>query len=255
MFSKKFAAAAVVLMFAVTPVWAVENAVSQDAVNEAAADISAHQESGVVSQETKPAAPVHQAAEAVTVLPEVYAESLKYVKNDASKLKKELEALLSEGKEKEAARKLGSVFGREHGGEVSYLGFYSIKFLPFVDKSLDVQAKFMAQFLRGYGDAGVLLFSTGALSGFSVYGKDGSGPWENASLEAAVGGQKTGRVFKRNGIVAIPFSSGEIFRLDLLGREGGETKMCKILPGGANVKSWTGGKWERDVTVRGDKLF
>ena len=243
------------LMLAAAPVCAAESAVSQDAVNEAAADISAHQESGVVSQEAKPAVPAHQVSEPEAALPEIYAESLRYVKNDPAKLKKELETLLSEGKEKEAARKLGSVFGREHNGEVSYLGFYSIKFLPLVDKSLDAQAKFMAQFLRGYGDAGVLLFSTGGLSGLNVYGKDGSGPWESASLEAAVSGRKTGRVFKKNGIVAIPFSSGEIFRLDLLGREGGETKMCKILPGGANVKSWAGGKWEREVTVRGDKLF
>ena len=249
-----------IMALAAAPVWAAEevaSADSQSAPNEAAADIAAHEVKPV-----QPAAPSVQSKDQsaqpqqrVFELPEVYKEALSFVKNGREELKTELEQLLAEGKEKEAARKLGASFGREHGGEASYLGFFCLKFLPRVDKSLDAQAKFMAQFLRGYGEAGVLLFSTGALSGFNVYDKDGSGPWENGQAEAVLNRQKTGRVFKKNGIVVIPFAKGEIFRVNMLGREGGETKMCKILPGGVNVKSWNGGKWEREISVRGDKVF
>ena len=261
MFSKKFAAAVIITALAFTPAWAageVAGAASQDVSNEAAADIAAHE-----TVPAQPAPPAERSKDQTVQpqekpafeMPEVYREALSFVKQNRAELQGELEKLLSEGKGKEAARKLGAAFSREHGGSAAYLAFFSLKFLPRVDKSLDEQAKFMAQFLRGYGDSGVLLFSTGALSGFNVYSKDGSGPWENGSTEAAMSGQKTGRVFKKNGIVVIPFAKGEIFRVNLVGRESGEMKMCKIMPGGANIKSWTGGKWEREVSVSGDKVF
>ena len=130
MFSKKFAAAVIITALAFTPAWAageVAGAASKDVSNEAAADIAAHE---TVPAQTAPPAErskdqtVQPQEKPAFEMPEVYREALSFVKQNRAELQGELEKLLSEGKGKEAARKLGAAFSREHGGSAAYLAFF-----------------------------------------------------------------------------------------------------------------------------------
>ena len=72
--------------------------------------------------------------------------------------------------------------------------------------------------------------------------------------DGKVPSEKLERIYKADDVVYIPFSYGEIFLLDLVGSEQGEAVVWKILPGGVNRKAWPAGPWEREITIRGDKV-
>ena len=56
-------------------------------------------------------------------------------------------------------------------------------------------------------------------------------------------------------MVFVPLENGEVLKVDLYGSGTAKVRMWKMLQGGMNSKVWEAGIWEREVTVRGDKLF
>ena len=51
-----------------------------------------------------------------------------------------------------------------------------------------------------------------------------------------------------------PMSIEAVEILDIVGSDQGEAAVWKILPGGINRKAWAAGHWEREITIRGDRV-
>ena len=165
-----------------------------------------------------------------------------------------IKTLLIGEREKEAAVKLGEFFGRERKNSQEYLGLYCRNALPLLEGSLNDRALFLSWFLIGYGKNGVVMISQEGIEKISASGKRRGEFWKNVE-EGKVPSNKLDRIYKTSDATYIPFSSGEIFILDIVGSNQGEASMWKILPGGINKKTWLSGEWEREITVRGDKLY
>lgn len=222
---------------------------NEDSVTAAAGSVS----SDVISGDTglHIAKPEIQAIE----LPVIYKKSLEILYKDRHKEKEtlasSLKSLLSEDMEQEAAKTLGAAFGRRQKSSAAYLGYYCAGILAYIGKDVEDQARFLSGFVSGYGGGtGVLMFTKEGIQSFRVSGKR-RGPMWRTVKDPYVPGDKLSRIYQGKSAVFIPFSTGEIFTVDLYGKPGGTVKMWKILPNGINTKSWPGGQWEREVTVRG----
>ena len=189
-------------------------------------------------------------------LPPVYKRSLKMLAQDGCKtddLESSIIGLLSENRDSDAAKALGEAFGQIKKSSCRYVGYFCVEALHYLGRDLDSQARFLSFFLSGYGKCGVLMFTQEGIASFNASGRRRGAIWKLARGPGS--SKEEGRIFKGRYAIFIPFSAGEIFKVDLYGKPGGTVKVWKILPGGVNEKSWPGGQWEREITVRGDKLY
>jgi len=192
------------------------------------------------------------------ILPDIYRASMmilgKGENDNIKKLEAEIIKALSDGKEYEAAKILGAHFGKEYKNSGAYLGFYCRKLLPLVRGGLEKEVSFLSGFVKGYGKTGVLVISKEGVDTLRVFGRHLGFQWKTVP-EGTSPEDKLERIYSGRKAVFIPFAAGEIFKVYISGAAKGTAKMWKILPSGFNLKSWKGGQWEREVTVRGDKLY
>ena len=196
-------------------------------------------------------------ADADFVLPKIYEVSISLIYPGEGDKKDQLTAsiknLLIQNGEKEAARTLGEMLGLQRKNSKAYLGFYCRKALPSLSGDLNDRAEFLRWFLTGYGKSGVVMVSEEGIKKLSASGRRRGEFWKFVE-DGKVPSEKLERIYKADDVVYIPFSYGEIFLLDLVGSEQGEAVVWKILPGGVNRKAWPAGPWEREITIRGDKV-
>jgi hypothetical protein len=190
------------------------------------------------------------------LLPEIYEVSINLIYPDEGDKKDKLTSfiknLLIESREKDAAQKLGEILGLQRKNSRAYLGFYCRKALPSVSGDLNERVQFLRWFLTGYGRSGVVMVSREGIKKLNASGRRRGEFWKFVQ-EGKVPSEKLERIYDADDVVYIPFSSGEIFLLDIVGSDQGEAVVWKILPGGVNRKSWTAGPWEREITIRGDR--
>ncbi|MGD9666210.1 MAG: hypothetical protein AB7U31_01995 [Synergistaceae bacterium] len=200
---------------------------------------------------------VEEESDAVFTLPEIYEVSISLIYPGEGDKKEQLTAsiknLLIENGEKEAARTLGEILGIQRKNSKAYLGFYCRKALPSLSGDLNDRAEFLRWFLTGYGKSGVVMVSEEGIKKLSASGRRRGEFWKFVE-DGKVPSEKLERIYKADDVVYIPFSSGEIFLLDIVGSEQGEAVVWKILPGGVNRKAWPAGPWEREITIRGDRV-
>ena len=190
-------------------------------------------------------------------MPEVFEISLSMIYPDENakrdQLRNLLRELLAAGREKEAAIKIGGIMGAERKKSMAYLGFYCRKALPHVDGGMDERARFLSWFLRGYGKSGVVILSEEGIEMIRATGRKRGEFWRFVE-EGNVPSDKLDRIYGSSDAIYIPFADREIFILDIIGSDKGEAALWKVFPGGVNKKTWSSGTWEREVTVRGDRL-
>ena len=236
-----------------SPLWAVdsENVLSDDTV------LSSDKES-VSSDDIVLSSDIEEVSGDIFVIPKIYDVSINMLNIGDTKKKEELlgsiETLLIGGREKEAATKLGEFFGRERKSSKEYLGLYCRNALPSVEGDLNDRARFLSWFLVGYRKNGVLMVSHEGIEKISASGKRRGEFWRNVE-DIKIPPNKLDRIYKASDATYIPFSAGEIFILDIVGSHQGKATVWKILPGDMNKKTWLSGEWEREITVRGDKLY
>ena len=191
------------------------------------------------------------------MLPEIYEVSISLIYPGEGDKKDQLTAsiknLLVENGEKEAARTLGEMLGLQRKNSKAYLGFYCRKALPSLSGNLNDRAEFLRWFLTGYGKSGVVMVSEEGIKKLSASGRRRGEFWKFVE-DGKVPSEKLERIYKADDVVYIPFSPGEIFLLDIVGSEQGEAVVWKILPAGVNRKAWPAGPWEREITIRGDRV-
>ncbi len=196
--------------------------------------------------------------EARTSMAEIFEVSLNmiYPAESSAKdaLRSSLNSLLKEGKEAEAATMIGEEMGSMRTRSMAYIGFYCRRALPYACGDLDERARFLKSFLKGYGKYGVLIISDDSIEEIRATGRKRGKFWETVE-DGNVPSNKFERIYPASDAVYIPFSAGEVFIVDIVGSENGEAVFWKVLPDGINKKVWGPGKWEREVTVRGDKLY
>jgi hypothetical protein len=189
-------------------------------------------------------------------LPPIYKRSLKMLEQEGYKtddLESSIIGFLSENRDRDAAKALGEAFGQIKKSSREYVGRFCVEALHYLGRDLDAQARFLSFFLSGCGKYGVLMFTQEGIASFNASGRRRGAMWKAVRGQGSL--KEEGRIFKGRYAIFIPFSAGEIFKVDLYGKPGGTVKVWKILPGGVNEKSWPGGQWEREITVRGDKLY
>ncbi|NLD06197.1 MAG: hypothetical protein GX672_09990 [Synergistaceae bacterium] len=191
------------------------------------------------------------------VLPDIYEISINMIYPGEGDKKNELsisiKKLLIEGRGKDAAQKIGEVLGRQRKNSKAYLGFYCKKALPSIAGGLNERAQFLSWFLVGYGKSGLVMVSKEGIEKLSASGRRRGEFWKLVE-EGKIPSEKLERIYETDDAVYIPFSSGEIFILDIVGSDQGEAAVWKILPEGINRKTWSAGPWEREITIRGDRV-
>jgi hypothetical protein len=189
-------------------------------------------------------------------LPEIFKVSADLLSiGDESKKEKfmeEIEKLLSENRESDAAEALGAALGEERKRSAAYLAFYCRNILVLAGTGMEDRVKFLSSFLRGYGKKGVLILAGEGTERFKASGGKRGSYWKTVK-EGEVPSEKYDRIYPSSDAVYIPFELGEIFILDVVSFSERETHIWKVLPGSVNQKTWPGGKWEREITVRGDR--
>lgn len=222
-----------------------ENAASGDAVPSFETSVTA------VSSD------MEKETDADVMLPEIYEVSISLIYPGEGDKKDQLTAsiknLLIQNGEKEAARTLGEILGLQRKNSKAYLGFYCRKALPTLSGDLNDRAEFLRWFLTGYGKSGVVMVSEEGIKKLRASGRRRGEFWKFVE-DGKVPSEKLERIYKADDVVYIPFSYGEIFLLDLVGSEQGEAVVWKILPAGVNRKAWPAGPWEREITIRGDRI-
>ncbi len=194
-------------------------------------------------------------AETPAELPAVYGVSLALISSPEKRaaVQAESEQYFASGRRDKAASVIGRALGVENNFSLFYLGNFCLTALPAAGMS-EAQAEFLTGFMRGYSKTGVLMFTTAAVKAFSAYPMRRGAPWRAVPAGAASAAADE-RLYIGRGAVFVPFAYGSKFKLDITAKEGAAVKMWKILPDGVNVKSWPGGKWEKEITVRGDVKY
>jgi len=200
---------------------------------------------------------MEEEAEDAFMFPEIYEVSINLIYPGEGDKKDQLTAsiknLLIESREKDAAQKLGEILGLQRKNSKAYLGFYCRKALSSVEGDLNERAQFLSRFLAGYGKSGVVMISREGIEKLSASGKRRGELWKFVE-DGKVPSKKLERIYETDDAVYIPFTSGEIFILDIVGSDQGEATVWKILPGGINRKAWAASYWEREITIRGDRV-
>lgn len=200
---------------------------------------------------------MEEVAEDAFMFPEIYEVSINLIYPVEGDKKDQLTAsiknLLIDDREKDAVQKLGEILGVQRKNSKAYLGFYCRKALPSLEGDLNERAQFLSWFLAGYGKSGVVMVSREGIEKLSASGKRRGELWKFVE-DGKVPSKKLERIYEADDAVYIPFTSGEIFILDIVGSDQGEAAVWKILPGGINRKAWAAGPWEREITIRGDRV-
>ena len=192
-------------------------------------------------------------------LPKIFVLTIDHIFKDNYQRAEELKAasgkLIEEGQTERAIVQMGAAAGAAAGNTPSgWLGNYCRTVLQSAG-NLDSQVKFLGSFVKGYAKVGVTVISREAVEKFTAYGSRRRGhPLRVVPEEKAPAG-KLERLYVSANAIFIPIAKTDILKIDLYGKEGGNAKIWKILPAGTNSKSWPGAKWEREVTVRGDRLY
>jgi hypothetical protein len=161
--------------------------------------------------------------------------------------------MLQSGRRNGAAEVVGAAFSELKKGSYHFIGRLALK-LSAAGLSREEISGFMIGFVAGYKSGGILFISREGVESFDVYGLKRGEKWSPASKDGA-NSSDFDRVFELPCCWAVVFPTDEIFKVDLFGAEGGEAAMNKITPKGYNRKSWDGGAWEREITVRGDRIY
>lgn len=188
-------------------------------------------------------------------LPAVYGVSLALISSPERRaaVQAESEQYFASGRRDKAASVIGRALGAENDFSLFYLGNFCLTALPAAGVA-EAQAEYLAGFMRGYSKTGILMFTTEAVKTFSAYPMQRGAPWRAVPAGAAAAAADE-RLYIGRGAVFVPFAYGSKFKLDITAKEGEAVKMWKILPNGVNAKSWPGGKWEKEITVRGDVKY
>ena len=185
---------------------------------------------------------------------EITLNQLDQTKQDKiSRIKELIQNHIVAGTEQQVPSLLGNELGTERNFKLSYLGHYCTEVLPNSGESIDLQLEFLKGFAYGYGKSGILVFSKEGIEKFYIYNKNRGSQFKIASADKAP--NKLDRIYVGKDYVFVPYKIGEILKVDLLGSKTGIVRMWKIMSGGINTKTWNSGKWEKEITVRGDKLF
>lgn len=167
----------------------------------------------------------------------------------------ELMPHLLSGRVRAAARAVGAAFAAQLGPEYKNIGrFCSAFFAELSGVSPEDEAEFLSGFVSGFGSGGVLLVSNEGVERLEVYGHRRGEKWKPAPTDGSHG-EPLQRIYTLEQGWAVVFPEGSIFKADLLGRSGGTAVAIKVTAAGYNIKSWDGGNWEREITVRGDKIY
>lgn len=196
-----------------------------------------------------------QVQEAPVSLPNVYGVSIELIPDQSVResVLAQAREYYSAGRKDKAASVIGSALGAANGYSLFFLGNFCLTALKTAGSAGD-QAEFLTGLMRGYNKCGVLMFTTQAVKRFTAYPLSMGEPWEKVPA-GAKGASGDERVYAGKDIVFIPFKYGEKFKLDIVSKAGANVRMWKIMPEGANAKSWPGGNWEKEITVRGDVKF
>lgn len=194
-------------------------------------------------------------AETPAAMPAIYGASLALISSPEKRAeaRAESEQYFASGRRDKAASVIARALGSENGFSLFFLGSFCLKTLPAAGAA-EAQAEFLTGFMRGYSKTGVLMFTTASVKTFLAYPIKRGAPWRAVPAGAASAAPDE-RIYVGSGVVFIPFAYGSKFKLDITAGNGPDVRMWKILPDGVNVKSWPGGKWEREVTVRGDVKY
>ena len=213
-----------------------------------------------MSQDSEIKSPDAPLSPDITVsLPKIFVLTIDHIFKDNYQRAEELKAasgkLIEEGQTERAIVQMGAAAGAAAGNTPSgWLGNYCRTVLQSAG-NLDSQVKFLGSFVKGYAKVAVTVISRGAVEKFTAYGSLRRGhPLRVVPEEKAPAG-KLERLYISANAIFIPIAKTDILKIDLYGKEGGNAKIWKILPAGTNSKSWPGAKWEREVTVSGDRLY
>ena len=213
---------------------------------------------GAASADTETPQTESEDISADVLLPEIFEVSLNMIyPNESPKkvqLKNSLRDLLAVGSEKEAAKMIGAAMAGERKKSMAYIGYYCRRALPYVNGGLGERAGFLSWFLSGYGKFGVVILSKEGIDKVMATGRRRGEFWRFVE-DGKVPSNKLDRIYPSSDAFYIPFAAGEVFILDIIGSDSGEASLWKVLPGGINKKTWSAGTWEREITVRGDKLY
>lgn len=172
----------------------------------------------------------------------------------ADEMTANISGILAEGKDGAAASALGAAASAEAKDPKYGLGVICAEDIREAGASAEEQVKFLQSFVKGYKSTSVLVFTKNGIAKYRAYGKRRGAQWKKLA-HGALPSEPTDRIYESEKLVFIPFKSGDVFKLDVSGKADGTLKMWKVMPGGTNAKSWPGGAWEREITVRGDKLY
>ncbi|MCF0248490.1 MAG: hypothetical protein HUJ86_07775 [Synergistes sp.] len=198
------------------------------------------------------AAPAAVPAQSAASLPNIYETALSLVKSQEQRnaVREEAVGYFNDGRRDKAASVIGRALGAENNYSLNYLGKFCLNVLPSAGTA-EAQIEFLSGLMRGYSKCGVLVFTSDSLSRYTAFALSRGKPWGVVPANAASASADE-RLYVGKGLVFIPFTTGTKFRLDIVAKEGSGVTLWKILPEGVNTKSWPGGKWEREITVRGD---
>ena len=216
------------------------------------------QEVHEVRTENVSAEPLVDSQDYYSQLPQIYQvtiASLRYTdKSKRYDLEKTIGEYLKAGKISAANATLGAAVGAENKSSLAYLGQFCVSVLPLAGSELEPQLKFISGFVSGYGKGGLLIMAKDGVSKFRVYGKRRGIPYTSVAADKTPT-DSLARIYSGGRMVFVPLENGEVLKVDLYGSGTAKVRMWKMLQGGMNSKVWEAGIWEREVTVRGDKLF
>ena len=242
-------------LFSLEAAFAAQSTASLDALIHQQAAVESEEsvlsaDAAVLSRDV--AAEEKELAKSPAAMPAVYEASLALIPSPEKRaaVRAESEQYFAAGRRDKAASVIGRALGSENGFSLFYLGNFCLTALPTAG-IVEAQAEFLSGFMRGYSKTGVLMLTTSSVGSFQAYPMKRGAPWR-AVPAGASSAARDERIYQGKGVAFIPFDYGAKFKLDITAKDGAGVKMWKILPNGVNAKSWPGGRWEREITVRGD---
>lgn len=158
-----------------------------------------------------------------------------------------------------AARTIGSAFNQKYQGSRIVLGELSRTLQPLA-RDVEDFAIFMSDFLKGYPNNAVLIFTTEGVARHASYSPGRPFFWREAPADTQTV-DMLDRVFSTEETAMIPFFDVEKFLLDLWGDDAlnarGETAPVELWRVGAKEvvrEKWEGGDWHKEILVLGDKI-
>lgn len=163
----------------------------------------------------------------------------------AEKLASDVRSSIEEQDSNRAAALLGSSFNEiASQNAVQMLGRYTQALLAS-GGNMEELLPFLQNFLKGYGDYGVLIMT-----------RTGLQSWRAAAQNNQVfTNAPKGRVYVDDAYVVIPFSLGQNFVTTIAGSGKSVVNLWKIIPQGINTKHYPAGNWDKEITVYTERLL